>query len=145
MQETIQNLRSGVVGSGVLPPEQQYISKKREYRLLIKLIKNHKLAISTGRGYNIQAIVKALNIDPKTARKWLETPKVQQAIVEEMEFYVQKMQETGKDDWRMWAKQVEMAQGLVEDKAIKNLNQVNVQIISDEKRGIFRVQDAEDE
>ncbi len=138
MLENNQNLGSGLVSSGP-KLEPKFIAKKSEYRLLIKLIKSHKLAISTGRGYNIQAVVKTLNVDPKTARRWLESPKVQEAIIEEMEFYVQKMQEVGKDDWRMWAKQVEMAQGLVEDKAIKNQNQINVQIISDREKGIFKV------
>lgn len=139
MEENNQNLGSGLVSTGTLQPDPKFIAKKSEYRLLIRLIKNHKLAISTGRGYNIQAVVKALNVDPKTARRWLESTSVQQAIVEEMEFYVQKMQEVGKDDWRMWAKQVEMAQGLTENKAMKNQNQINVQIISDKEKGIFKV------
>jgi hypothetical protein len=144
MDEINQNLGSEMVSSGALLLQPKYIAKKSEYRLLIKLIKSHKLAISTGRGYNIQAVVKTLNVDPKTARRWLETPKVQQAIVEELEFYIQKMQEVGKDDWRMWAKQVEMAQGLIEDKAIKNQNQINVQIITKNEDGsqCFRVEES---
>lgn len=141
MDEINQNLGSKVVSSGALLPQPKYISKKSEYKFLIKLIKNHKIAIAAGKGYNIQGIVNALNIDPKTARKWLESPEVQQTIAEELEFYISKMQDTGKDDWRMWAKQVEIAQGVLDKDRFKNQNQVNIQIISDIEKGIFRVEE----
>ena len=87
------------------------INKKYEYRLLLRLIKKHRLSLSKGKGFNTQAIVNMLNIDPKTSRKWLGTPRVQQALVEEMDFFIQKMQETGANDWRQWAKQIELIQG----------------------------------
>lgn len=147
MDEVNQDLGSEMVSSGTLSPDPKYISKKSEYKLLIKLIKNHKIAIASGRGYNIQGIVNALNIDPKTARKWLETPQVQQAITEELEFYIQKMQETGKDDWRMWAKQVEIAQDMLNKDKFNNQNQINIQIVTRNSDGspAFRVQDVGDE
>ena len=116
----MQKTRVEVVSNGGL----KYISKKSEYRMLHRLIKSHKIAVAARRGYNIQAIVQALNINPKTARKWLETPKIQEAIAEEMEYYIQKMQETGAQDWRQWAKQVELAQKNT-DTDIKGGNQTN--------------------
>lgn len=131
------NLASEVIENGALP---RYISKKTEYKLLLRLIKRHKFSIAKGRGYNIQTIVNTLNINPKTARKWLETPKVQQAIADEMEHYISKMQETGAEDWRQWAKQVELAQG-VNENTLKTNNQLNVIIVKDEAKGIFRVKE----
>ncbi|MDO8658160.1 MAG: hypothetical protein Q7K55_05440 [Candidatus Levybacteria bacterium] len=129
------NLALEVDRKGTSP---KYISKKTEYRLLLRLIKRHKISIGKGKGYNIQTIVNTLNINPKTARKWLETPKVQQAIADELEYYISKMQETGANDWRQWAKQVELAQG-VNENTIKNNNQLNVVIVNDKEKGIFEI------
>jgi hypothetical protein len=130
------NLNSELATNGV----PKYITKKLEYRLLLRLIKRHKLAFSKGRGFNIQAVVNTLSIDPKTARKWLNTPRVQQALIDEMDFFVQKMQETGAKDWRQWAKQIEMVQGISQ----KNNQEINLQnnvvIVKDKEKGIFKVE-----
>ncbi len=145
-QKQLQISNSGVVSNGISETDLKYITKKTEYRLLLRLIKKHKIAIGKGKGYNVQTIVRALNVNPKTARKWLGTPKVQQAIAEEMEYYIEKMQETGANDWRMWAKQIELAQGITENKVIKTqTNPFNVVIIQDQERGIFQVVDGEPE
>lgn len=119
----------------------KYITKKAEYRILLELIKKHKLFLSKGKGYNIQAIVRTLHIDPKTARKWLNTPKVQEAISEEIEFYVSKMQEVGSQDWRMWARQIEFATKSKEEDSEEMGS--NVIIIKDKEKGIFRITDQE--
>jgi hypothetical protein len=119
--------------------QPKYITKKPEYRILLELIKKHKLFLSKGKGYNIQAIVKTLHIDPKTARKWLNTPKVQEAISEEIEFYVSKMQEVGATDWKMWARQIEFAsKNKMEDSEEMGSNVI---IIRDKEKGIFRITD----
>ena len=143
-QKQVHNLSSGAVSNGILPVEPKYITKKAEYLLLLRLIKRHKLAIGKGKGYNIQTIVRILNINTKTARKWLGTPKVQQAIVEEMEYYIEKMQETGANDWRQWARQIELAQGITENKLIKNQNQLNVIVIRDKEKGIFEIREQDE-
>lgn len=119
--------------------QPKYITKKPEYRILLELIKKHKLFLSKGKGYNIQAIVKTLHIDPKTARKWLNTPKVQEVISEEIEFYVSKMQEVGAQDWKMWARQIEFASKNKEED-LKEMGS-NVIIIRDKEKGIFRITD----
>lgn len=119
--------------------QPKYITKKPEYRILLELIKKHKLFLSKGKGYNIQAIVKTLHIDPKTARKWLNTPKVQEVISEEIEFYVSKMQEVGAQDWKMWARQIEFAsKNKMEDSEEMGSNVI---IIKDKEKGIFRITD----
>lgn len=133
-----QNLNPEVVTTGT----PKYITKKLEYRLLLRLIKRHKLAISNGRGFNIQAIVNTLSVDPKTARKWLNTPRVQQALIDEMDFFIQKMQETGANDWRQWSKQIEMVQGIAQKNNTEvNFQNNNVVIVRDKEKGIFTVDD----
>lgn len=126
-----QKSNSALVTSGSYPPTPKYITKKAEYRLLLHLIRKHKLAIGKGRGYNINAIISALNVNPKTARRWLETPKVQQAIAEELEFYLKKMQETGANDWRQWEKQVELAQKIRQEQTegVTRLDRFNITIV----------------
>lgn len=137
-QNLTQNSNSELVTNGV----PKYITKKLEYRLLLRLIKRHKLAISKGKGFNIQAIVNTLSIDPKTARKWLNTPRVQQALIDEMDFFIQKMQETGANDWRQWAKQIEMIQGISQKNNLDiNFQNNNVVIVRDREKGIFTVND----
>ena len=133
-----QKLNPKVAESGVL----KGINKKYEYRLLLRLIKKHRLSLSKGKGFNTQAIVNMLNIDPKTARKWMETPRVQQALIDEIDFFIQKMQETGAKDWRQWAKQIE----LIQNTSQKNNQEINFQnnnvvIVKDEKKGVFKVND----
>lgn len=133
-----QKMNSEVVDIGVI----KNINKKYEYRLLLRLIKKHRLSLSKGKGFNTQAIVNMLNIDPKTARKWLDTPRVQQALVDEMDYFIQKMQETGAKDWRQWAKQIELIQG----NTSKNNQEINFQnnnvvIVKDSEKGIFMVND----
>lgn len=115
----------------------KYITKKAEYKLLLQLIKRHKILLSKGRGYNIQAIVKTLQIDPKTARRWLRTPKAQRAISEEIEYYISKMQEVGANDWRQWAKQVEFATKTKNND--KEINNSNVVIVKDREKGVFTI------
>lgn len=122
---------------------QKYFVKKAEYRLLASLIKNHRVNIARGGGYNIQAIARMLSINPKTARKWLDSSRIQKLIVDEMEYFISKMQETGGDDWRQWKAQVELAQGAV-SKESKDANQMNVVIVQDRERGIFKITDGED-
>ena len=119
--------------------QPKYITKKPEYRILLELIRKHKLFLSKGKGYNIQAIIRTLHIDPKTARKWLNTLKVQEAISEEIEFYVSKMQEVGSQDWRMWARQIEFA-SKHKDEDTDEMGS-NVIIIKDKEKGIFRITD----
>lgn len=137
-----ENLTPNLIPEVVTTGTPKYITKKLEYRLLLRLIKRHKLAISKGKGFNIQAIVNTLSVDPKTARKWLNTPRVQQALIDEMDFFIQKMQETGVNDWRQWLKQIEMVQGITQ----KNNQEVNFQnnnvvIIRDSQKGIFKIDD----
>lgn len=133
-----QNLNPEVVTTGT----PKYITKKLEYRLLLRLIKRHKLAISKGKGFNIQAIVNTLSVDPKTARKWLNTPRVQQALIDEMDFFIQKMQETGANDWRQWSKQIEMIQGISQKNNQEiNFQNNNVVIVRDREKGVFTIND----
>ena len=133
-----QNTNPEMVSNG----SPRYITKKLEYRLLLRLIKKHKLAFAKGRGFNIQAVVDTLSIDPKTARKWLNTPRVQQALIDEMDFFIQKMQETGASDWRQWSKQIEMIQGITQKNNLDvNFQNNNVIIIKDREKGIFSVND----
>ena len=133
-----QNLNPEVVTIGT----PKYITKKLEYRLLLRLIKRHKLAISKGKGFNIQAIVNTLSVDPKTARKWLNTPRVQQALIDEMDFFIQKMQETGVNDWRQWFKQIEMIQGIAQKNNTEvNFQNNNVVIVRDKEKGVFTIND----
>lgn len=130
------------VKTGVLADEPKYIAKKTEYHTLFRLIKRHKLAVSNGRGYNISAIVNALSIDPKTARRWLETPKIQQAIQDEVEYYISKMQETGADDWRQWAKQIEFANSIRENGKVRMESELKIMIVN--TPGCFKVMDSDE-
>ena len=100
---------------------------------------------------NIEAILfveaKPITISRLATILKATTAEVQQAITEELEFYIQKMQETGKDDWRMWAKQVEIAQDMLNKDKFNNQNQINIQIVTRNSDGspAFRVQDVGDE
>ena len=137
-------LKPEVESNGILEENaQKYFVKKAEYKLLASLIKNHKISIARGGGYNIQAIARILSINPKTARKWLESSKIQKLIANEMEYFISKMQETGSDDWRQWKAQVELARSSVE-KQSKDQNQLNVVIISEQKNRRFEVYGEED-
>lgn len=86
-----------------------YITKKNEFKAFLGLIKAHKLAIGKRKGYNLLAISKALDLDRKTLKSWLNTPIAQRLIKEELEFYLDMMMESGKDDWRQWKAQVDLA------------------------------------
>lgn len=131
-----------VASSGKTKKQPKYITKKTEFKFLHQLIKRHKIALGKGKGFNIQAIVNTLKIDPKTARKWLETPKIQKAIVDEIGFYIDKMQTTGVDDWRQWAKQVELAQEMNEKLASQSYSQMNIVINTDsDKKSLEIVSD----
>lgn len=87
----------------------KYITKKDEFKAFLGLIKGHKLAIGKRKGYNILTISKALDIDRKTLKTWLNTPVAQKLIREELEYYLDMMMTTGKDDWRQWKAQVDLA------------------------------------
>lgn len=117
--------------------QPKYIAKKAEYKLLLQLIKRHKISVSNGRGYNISAVVKTLKVDPKTARRWFKTPEVQKAIAEEIEYYVSKMQSTGASDWRQWAKQIEFATRDKKDE--DGISNSNIVIVKDKEKGIFTI------
>ena len=62
-----------------------YITKKNEFKAFLGLIKAHKLAIGKRKGYNLLAISKALDLDRKTLKSWLNTPIAQRLIKEEIE------------------------------------------------------------
>ena len=105
----------------------KYITKKNEFNALLGLIKGHKLAIGKRTGYNLLTIAKALDVDRKTLSTWLSTPIVQKAITEELEYYLEMMMQTGKNDWRQWKAQVEFAlEAKKEDGALSNMNIVIV-------------------
>jgi len=87
----------------------KYITKKDEFKVFLGLIKSHKLAIGKRKGYNILATSKALDVDRKTLKSWLNTPIAQRLIREELEYYLEMMMITGKDDWRQWKAQVDLA------------------------------------
>ncbi len=87
----------------------KYITKKDEFKAFLGLIKAHKLAVGKRKGYNILTISKALDIDRKTLKTWLNTPIAQKLIRDELEYYLGMMMESGKDDWRQWKAQVDLA------------------------------------
>lgn len=114
----------------------KYITKKDEFRAFLGLIKAHKLAIGKRKGYNILTISKALNIDRKTLKSWLETPIAQKLIREELEYYLDMMMVTGKDDWRQWKAQVDLA---IESGNSKELSGGNTNILIVSNKDEFSV------
>lgn len=107
----------------------KYITKKNEFMAFLGLVKGHKLAIGKKRGYNILTISKALNIDRKTLKSWLNTPIAQKLIREELEYYLDMMMSTGKDDWRQWKAQVDLALEFSNDKET-NVSNTNILIVN---------------
>lgn len=107
----------------------KYITKKYEFKAFLGLIKGHKLAIGKRKGYNILTISKALNIDRKTLKTWLNTPIAQKLVQEELEYYLDMMMTTGKDDWRQWKAQVDLALEFSNDKET-NVSNTNILIVN---------------
>jgi hypothetical protein len=110
----------------------RYITKKDEFELLVDLIKRHKLAIGKRKGFNILALSRSLNVDRKTLKSWLNTPVVKDTIREELEFYIDKMMESGKDDWRQWKAQIELA--LPHEDITKDIIRNNINITSSDNK-----------
>lgn len=107
----------------------KYITKKEEFKAFLGLIKGHKLAIGKRKGYNILTISKALDIDRKTLKTWLNTPIAQNLVREELEYYLDMMMTTGKDDWRQWKAQVDLALEFSNDKET-NVSNTNILIVN---------------
>lgn len=124
------------------PKDLKYIAKKAEYAALLRIIKNHKLAISKRTGYNLLAVARTLDVNPKTLRSWLNTPQIRKALQEEIEFYISKMAEAGRDDWRQWQAQIQLAQGTKDSVELTNI-QNNIVIIKDKEKGIFSIGEEE--
>jgi len=114
------------------PHQLKYITKKNEYRAFLDLIKAHKLAVGKRKGYNILAISKALNIDRKTLKSWLETPEARGLIQAELEYYLNMMMKSGKDDWRQWKAQVDLALNISNDSHTLQAN-TTIMIVSNKE------------
>ncbi len=118
----------------------KYITKKPEFAAFLGLVRAHKLAVSKKGGYNLLAVSKALDIDRKTLKTWLNTPIAQRLIREELEYYLGMMMTTGKDDWRQWKAQIEIA---LESAKSKERAFANTNIIVVTNKDEFSVQMAE--
>lgn len=109
--------------------ESSNITKKEEFKSLMGLIKARKLAIGKRTGYNLSLIARTLGIDRKTLTKWLSKPLVRKAMQDELEFYIDKMMKTGKNDWRQWKAQIDLATESREEKLLNHDN-INIMIVS---------------
>lgn len=90
-----QIVTSKVANTPNAPKKLKYIKNKIKYNRLIGMIKN-------GHYTNTMLVAKALDVDFKTIRSWLNTDKVQEVAQQEIGRYVQKMETAGKKDWKMW-------------------------------------------
>jgi|TARA_Y100000310_G_scaffold33937_1_gene32074 hypothetical protein len=80
-------------------PTEPY--KKEEFDLFIEKIKGSAI------GHWVQ-VAKVLGVDNSTIHAWKKLPQARKAISDAIERKSDKMQEVGKDDWRMWESQLKM-------------------------------------
>jgi len=77
------------------PKSIDHINKKIQYNQLIKLIKD-------GRYVSARLTAKAIGINFMTVLSWLKTAKAQQATIEAVDHYVDKIERVGKKDWKAY-------------------------------------------
>jgi hypothetical protein len=77
------------------------IRKKEEFDAFLKIIGAH------GYAHWID-VARILNIDKDTVTEWKKLPEARIAFASGLSHALQKMEETGKNDWRMWQAKVKM-------------------------------------
>jgi hypothetical protein len=88
--------------SKIVIPKKIY--KEKEYSAVLQLIKKHKFT-------TIRTVSKILGIRYQTLQLWMKTPRVQKALVEEIDYFIDKMKKAGKNDWRMWDRLIQYSTG----------------------------------
>lgn len=80
-------------------PKEPY--KKKEFEAFIKTIHQGQV------GHWVE-IAKALNVDNDTIGAWKKLPEAQEAIQKGIDHALDRMQESGAKDWKMWESKLKM-------------------------------------
>lgn len=91
-----------------VPPENP--AKEMEFEEFLQLIGDSRVN-------NWSEIAEALGVDRSTITRWRKTPQARIALIHGVNKAIEKMEETGGGDWRMWRERANML-GVVDKKKI---------------------------
>ncbi|MCX6731073.1 MAG: hypothetical protein NTZ55_04440 [Candidatus Roizmanbacteria bacterium] len=98
---------------------------QEKYGMVLRMIKEKKFT-------TIKTVSEILGIRYQTLQLWMKTKKVQKAIAEEVDVYLNNMKEAGKKDWKMWDRMIQYTKG---ESREEEKSSVTIQILND-KSGV---------
>lgn len=77
------------------------LTKANEFQAFIKMIKNDRVETWT-------MVAEALGVSKNTITAWKKIPEAQKAISDGIQHALNKMEKSGKHDWRMWREKLSL-------------------------------------